>query len=552
MRTFILYYNTIKYLKFSQIVHQILKRLGLPKKKATFKVLKLRRIYKPPKKFLKKRQSLYEESQFQFFGITENLLDVGWSGQQVNDLWRYNQHYFDDLQSDPKNQRLNSQLLLLDTWIRDNPISSRPGWDPYPTSLRIVNWIKFDLVKGLLSEKQRSSLYSQAFWLNQNIELHLLGNHLLANAKAMIYAGLFFDDANSMKWLKKGLKIYEQQVDEQILDDGAHFELSPMYHSIILEDMLDIINLFDTYGPVPNTKSKFIRQVLKKKVSLMLAWLNKMTHPDGMIAFFNDSALDLSPKLNQLAQYAASLGINFKMMENYPVKHLKSSGFFVWREDQNYLIMDAGKVGPNYIPGHAHADTLSLECSINRERVIVNSGISEYQIGDLRAFQRSTAAHSTLVINNENSSEVWGAFRVADRAQIIESYFDRKKNGFIISGTHDGYKKINGSFIHKRTLNCSRNEITVTDNVSPSDCSKIDIYYHLGPKIRVVEIDQLTFLLTSLNNAVEATIEFYTGTVKLEDSWWYPTFGKKIKNFTLINSYDGVLPKEFKTKLTWV
>ena len=388
------------------------------------------------------------------------------------------------------------------------------------------------------------------FGLVKNIELHLLGNHLLANAKAMIYAGLFFDDANSKKWLKKGLKIYQQQVNEQILDDGAHFELSPMYHSIILEDMLDIINLCDTYSPVHSTTSEFTCQLLKKKVFLMLAWLNKMTHPDGMIAF-NDSALDVSPKLQQLAQYAVSLGVNFSIIENYPVTHLKSSGFFVWREEQNYLVMDAGQVGPNYLPGHAHADTLSFECSINGERVIVNSGISEYQIGNVRTFQRSTAAHSTLVINNENSSEVWGAFRVAQRAQIIESYVDHTKSGFFVGGAHDGYTKLKGSFIHKRTLNYSRNEIIITDSVSPSDFSKIDIYFHLGPNIRVVEIDQLTFLLTSLNNVTEATIEFYTGTVKLEGSWWYPTFGKKTKNLTLINSYSGVLPNEFKTKLTW-
>ena len=68
------------------------------------------------------------------------------------------------------------------------------------------------------------------------------------------------------KWLKKGLKIYQQQVNEQILDDGAHFELSPMYHSIILEDMLDIINPCDTYSPVHSTTSEFTCQLLKKKV----------------------------------------------------------------------------------------------------------------------------------------------------------------------------------------------------------------------------------------------------------------------------------------------
>ena len=86
----------------------------------------------------------------------------------------------------------------------------------------------------------------------------------------------------------------------------------------------------------------------------------------------------------------------FQYNENYPVTHLKSSGFFVWREEQNYLVMDAGQVGPNYLPGHAHADTLSFECSINGEQVIVNSGISEYQIGNMQNF--STLYSSALYV----------------------------------------------------------------------------------------------------------------------------------------------------------
>ena len=77
-RIFLLYFNTIKHLKFIQIVHQIINRLGLPKKKVTPTSVKQRRLNKPPKTFLKKKQSLYEGNKFQFFGIKKNLSDVGW------------------------------------------------------------------------------------------------------------------------------------------------------------------------------------------------------------------------------------------------------------------------------------------------------------------------------------------------------------------------------------------------------------------------------------------------------------------------------------------
>ena len=55
------------------------------------------------------------------------------------------------------------------------------------------------------------------------------------------------DDKNSKTWLKKGLKILNDELHEQVLGDGGHFELSPMYHSIILEDILDILHLIGFY-----------------------------------------------------------------------------------------------------------------------------------------------------------------------------------------------------------------------------------------------------------------------------------------------------------------
>ena len=76
--------------------------------------------------------------------------------------------------------------------------------------------------------------------LNKICEYHLLGNHLFENFKALCFAGLYFKSKESGKWFNKGLRGLKEQVKEQILQDGGHFELSPMYHCIILEGMLDL------------------------------------------------------------------------------------------------------------------------------------------------------------------------------------------------------------------------------------------------------------------------------------------------------------------------
>ena len=76
--------------------------------------------------------------------------------------------------------------------------------------------------------------------------------------KALIFAGLFFEGPDADRWVGLGLKILSKELNEQILEDGGHFELSPMYHSIILEDLLDIINILTVYSLSKNSKYTLI------------------------------------------------------------------------------------------------------------------------------------------------------------------------------------------------------------------------------------------------------------------------------------------------------
>jgi uncharacterized heparinase superfamily protein len=87
------------------------------------------------------------------------------------------------------------------------------------------------------------SLAVQVRWLRRRLEWHLLSNHLFANAKALMFGGAFFDGPEAGDWREGGLRILAREVPEQVLPDGGHFERSPMYHAILLEDMLDLLNL---------------------------------------------------------------------------------------------------------------------------------------------------------------------------------------------------------------------------------------------------------------------------------------------------------------------
>jgi hypothetical protein len=117
-------------------------------------------------------------------------------------LWLYNLHYFDDLVATDAAQRAEWHEGLISAWIRDNPPAI--GWEPYPVSLRVVNWIKWSLAGHALGAGAITQLATQIRFLRRRIEWHLLGNHIFTNAKALVFGGLFFAGAEADEWLEYG------------------------------------------------------------------------------------------------------------------------------------------------------------------------------------------------------------------------------------------------------------------------------------------------------------------------------------------------------------
>ena len=200
------------------------------------------------------------------FRLLNHIGDItdaeSWNDARHDKLWLYNLHYFDDLNAKNSERRSNWHRDLVARWILENRPGRGSGWEPYPLSRRIVNWIKWALVGNPLEAQWRHSLAVQVRYLRRRLEWHLLGNHLLANANALVAAGLFFEGPEADEWRTAGLAILSRQLPEQILPDGGHFELSPMYHAIVLEDLLDLINMAGIYdGIIPDTVSVVEKQL---------------------------------------------------------------------------------------------------------------------------------------------------------------------------------------------------------------------------------------------------------------------------------------------------
>jgi uncharacterized heparinase superfamily protein len=528
------YFYTIFYIKFKQIYYRIWFYLTKPRiNKKPFP--KLRVSKNKLCQTIPKKQSLININTFKFLNKSNSLLKVSWNGNKnlVSKLWLYNLHYFDDLNAIDylKRKALHKKLLI--RWIDENKIGKGVGWESYPTSLRIVNWIKWSFLGNKLSDYSLKSLALQAQWLTKRIEWHLLGNHLFSNAKALVFAGLFFSNKESENWLKKGLKIIDTELNEQILNDGGNFERSPMYHSIFLEDILDLINISKKYPEIIEKRKVDEWCKVSKK---MLRWLETMAHPDGNIAFFNDSALEIAPNLNELKKYAQRLGINYSFVKFSKVTHLTDSGYIRLTSNNIMGLLDVAPIGPDYLTGHAHADTLSFELSLFGQRLIVNSGTSEYEIGPAREHERSTKAHNTVVVNDENSSEMWGAFRVARRAYPYNLEVKELKNFVNISCEHNGYKRLANSPIHRRNWQFSKNSLIINDHIS-NTCKSAIAYLHFHPSVIVVENKKNTLIL-EMPGGQKIIVETKKGKPLLKKSYFAPEFGKKLDSQCLKISLD--------------
>ena len=555
------YWHTLKYLKPVQFYGRLYFRLARPR--PCLAASPAQRAARGEWCWPACRQpSLTGPRAFRFLNVAGNLDEVGWDGAEREKLWRYNQHYFDDLNARDAGSRGEWHAGLVADWIAANPPGLGTGWEPYPTSMRIVNWVKWSLAGHVVPDEALHSLAVQARWLRRRLEWHLLGNHLFANAKALIFAGCYFQGPEASAWLDKGLAILAAEFPEQILADGGQFERSPMYHALAVEDVLDLINVFRACPDAVPQAWRSWTGALPGLASRMMNWLAVMCHPDGEIAFFNDAAIGIAPSPQEITDYAARLGIQRQAdvgaqpparpglgglsrsdrpeggpsFDAVTVRQLAESGYIRLATPQAVALLDVAPIGPDYLPGHAHADTLSFELSVFGQRVIVNGGTSRYGLGPERLRERATAAHSTVEVAGENSSEVWGGFRVARRARPFDLQVNASMDGIAVSCSHDGYRRLPGRPIHQREWRMTPTSLEVRDSLT--GLLPAVARYLLHPDIQVSMEGSSRCLLT-LPGGERVSMEVVVGEFRLESGYYAAEFGKIIETRCLAVALVG-------------
>jgi hypothetical protein len=522
-----LIYQTSKHLKFTQLFYQVCLRLK-EKKKIDY--------------YIPYNITSFEVSQLEFkFNVENNnqFLDnltfcflnkekdfttgVDWNFLEYGKLWNYNLQYLDflhqtSLGTDRKDELLNSITTAL--------LKNELKLEPYPVSLRTINTIKYYTETGKNDTFIIKGLYGQLAFLSKNLEFHLLGNHLLENGLALLLGGAYF---NNKSWISKAERLLKKELAEQILEDGSHCELSPMYHLIIFYRVLELIDWYSSWEDHNPQSLEFF----KETATNMHSWAKNILFENNEFPMLNDCTNGVSHSPQQLLEYFQFLQLKEKTIK------LNTSGYRKIKNSSCEMVIDVANIGCSYQPGHGHSDALSFILYYKNRPVFVEAGTSTYEANETRYYERSTKAHNTVEVNSTNQSDVWDSFRVGNRAKVK---IINQGSHFVIA-EHDGYLK-KFKLKHKRSIFLNNSKVFIEDELESILSQESKAFFHLYPNIDIKSIAKDTFELKDIGD-----IKFHGHSFINIDFFEYSIgFNKRVKSKVIIVDFD----KSLKTHITFI
>jgi uncharacterized heparinase superfamily protein len=496
--------RTVSYLRPEQVLHRLWYRARLPLFRATMPSARP----SPPRLVPPSLWPGDEENGRRILAGSIRLIGLDgpaddWRAVGKPMLWRFHLHYFDWLADlavlGPAGAVRARQLVAswLDAFEQWDPVA----WHPYPLSLRQYAWLQH---WPLLSEgadaaflgRLTRSLSVQALHLARVPERDVGGNHLIKNLKALIAAGVCLPGHEHLQ--PAALAMLEREVTRQVLADGCHYERSPAYHVQVLADLMDLAALLGPQAPA----------WLSGAVARMAPAASFFRLGDGGLALFNDGGVGETAILARLPAAA-------------PPAALPDAGYWRLQAGGSLVVVDAGLCCPDDLPAHAHADTLSFEMSVGRQRLVVNCGTYAYQDPVWRNRLRGTACHSTVAVDGHDSAEVYGVFRLARRPRRVGG----EAAGGVFAGHQDGWRHLGLEHRRRLLLAVGGDSLEGWDELAGRPARGLDrmvVRFHLHPDVAVTQ--ERGGALLALPGGEAWRFDAEGGDLGVEDSVWAPRF----------------------------
>jgi uncharacterized heparinase superfamily protein len=369
-----------------------------------------------------------------------------WRRAEADPLWLAELNKFEwlrDLRDAGQPLAANMAAAKVDEWIAANPRWSPIAWRADVLSSRVVMWIRhYDFLASGATEgfaaRLVASLAQQRRHLERLIPGGLAGTRLLAAMKAAVIVDLAFIRAGPAheRALERSLARLSRALARIVLDDGTIAERSPRQQFIALRHLIDLrasLLSADRTGP----------PTLQAAIERASGMLRFFRHGDGGLACFNGSD-EGDPALLDLA--LARTGTTAR-----PPKEAPRGGFQRLAAGAAQIIADTSAPPGRGLDLEAHAGTLSFEFSIGSERMIVNCGAYPGLASEWRSTMRYTAAHSTAVVDDTNSSEVMPDGPLEHPPSHVAAKRFERDGALWLELSHDGWRSLFG-VVHKRRL----------------------------------------------------------------------------------------------------
>ena len=365
--------------------------------------------------------------------------------------------------------RLRARALVAE-WIGAPPgvaVTRRPD----VAGARITAWLgHYDFFAATADDafrqKLMARLVSDARDLSAALPAEELDARSLTALKGLIAAAVALPEHAA--FLTRALRFLPQEIIRQVLPDGCHAERSPAAQLAALQDLTEIRALLQA----SQTQSP---PALTSAIERMALALRVMRHGDGGLALFNGSKEE-SSGLIEIALTQAGRG-------GRGPTGLSDGGFHRMQAGRSVLIVDCGAPPPSGVDRYAHAGTLSMELSVGRERMIVNCGAVPGGNLEWRDAARATAAHSTLVIADVNSSEL-KPDGLGRRPAVVEVQHQEANGAHWLEACHDGWQKLFGA-VHRRRLYVAESgeDVRGEDAVEAPTPQPFALRFHLHPDV---------------------------------------------------------------------
>jgi uncharacterized heparinase superfamily protein len=366
--------------------------------------------------------------------------------------------------------RLRARALVSE-WINAPP-SDPVAYRPDVVGARVAAWLgHYDFFAATADDvfRQRlmARLVSDARGLSAVLPAEELDARALTALKGLIAAAVALPEHAA--FLTRALRFLPQEIARQVLPDGCHVERSPAAQLAALQDLTEIRALLQAAQAPPPP-------ALTNAIERMAPALRVLRHGDGGLALFNGSKEE-TPALIDLVLTQAGRG-------GRGPSSLTEGGFQRLQAGRSVVLVDCGAPPPPGVDRYAHAGTLSMELSVGRDRVIVNCGAFPAGPPEWHDAARATAAHSTLVIGDLNSSELKPE-GLGRRPVVVEVNRQEAAGAHWLDVSHDGWKKPFNA-VHRRRLYMAESgeDIRGEDMIESPEPQPFTLRFHLHPDVQ--------------------------------------------------------------------